>query len=370
LGTPSALTLTNAVGLPLTTGVTGVLPVANGGTGTATPGLIQGSNITITGSWPNQTITASATAATAFSALTGAVNTTAAMVVGTGASLGTSGSGVITATSVPATGVAGVLAIANGGTNSSAAPSSGQIMIAQSGTAFLPETLSGDCTITSGGAITCTKTNGTVFGTFATANAATPPAIGTSSPNTGAFSALTDTALNVAGIVTNTSGGLLGTVASVPVANGGTGDATVTAYAVLTGGTTSTGALQTVAGLGAAGQVLTSNGVAALPTWQSGTSGGETVSFSATPTFSNTLPMSTIALTGNITSFTLAAGLEGQHKTLLFIQGSGPYTVVPPANVLGFFTVGTINAKRNVIELVYSTVAAAWLALSTGSINN
>ena len=37
-----------------------LIPVANGGTGTTTPGLVQGSNITITGTWPNQTIAGSA----------------------------------------------------------------------------------------------------------------------------------------------------------------------------------------------------------------------------------------------------------------------------------------------------------------------
>jgi hypothetical protein len=34
----------------------GVVDIANGGTGTATPSLVAGTNITITGSFPNQTI--------------------------------------------------------------------------------------------------------------------------------------------------------------------------------------------------------------------------------------------------------------------------------------------------------------------------
>jgi hypothetical protein len=59
LGTPSSGTATNLTGLPLSTGVTGLLPVANGGTGTATPALVAGTNVTISGTWPNQTINAS-----------------------------------------------------------------------------------------------------------------------------------------------------------------------------------------------------------------------------------------------------------------------------------------------------------------------
>jgi hypothetical protein len=60
LGTPTSATLTNATGLPLTTGVTGQLPVANGGTGTATPSIVAGTNVTVTGTWPNQTIASTA----------------------------------------------------------------------------------------------------------------------------------------------------------------------------------------------------------------------------------------------------------------------------------------------------------------------
>ena len=56
--------------------------------------------------------------------------------------------------------------------------------------------------------------------------------------------------------------------ALVTVPQGGTGVGSNTAYAVLCGGTTSTGAIQSIASIGTSGQVLTSNGAAALPTMQ------------------------------------------------------------------------------------------------------
>lgn len=59
-----------------------------------------------------------------------------------------------------------------------------------------------------------------------------------------------------------------GVTGTLPVANGGTGNTTFTAYSVVCAGTTSTDPFQNVSGVGTSGQVLTSNGAAALPTWQ------------------------------------------------------------------------------------------------------
>lgn len=71
-----------------------------------------------------------------------------------------------------------------------------------------------------------------------------------------------------------------------------------------------------------------------FPSVKSVLQGSETVPYSATPTFSTTTRSSTIALTGNITNFTFAAGADGQEKTLIFCQDStGNHTVTAPPQV-------------------------------------
>ena len=103
LGTPTALVLSAATGLPLSSGVTGILPVANGGTATATPALVQGTGVTITGTWPNQTINATGTGGTV----------TSVAVSGGTTGLTTSGGPITTSGTIT---LAGTLAVANGGT--------------------------------------------------------------------------------------------------------------------------------------------------------------------------------------------------------------------------------------------------------------
>ncbi len=65
-----------------------------------------------------------------------------------------------------------------------------------------------------------------------------------------------------------TTNNAINTGKPITVAQGGTGDSSLTAYAVLCGGTTSTGNVQSIASVGTTGQALISNGASALPTFQ------------------------------------------------------------------------------------------------------
>lgn len=83
------------------------------------------------------------------------------------------------------------------------------------------------------------------------------------------------------------SGSLAAGFTPVTVPLGGTGNTTFTAYSVLCAGTTATGVFQNVSGVGSGGQVLTSNGAAALPTWQAAGGGTGSTVLLATGTAAN-----------------------------------------------------------------------------------
>jgi hypothetical protein len=90
---------------------------------------------------------------------------------------------------------------------------------------------------------------------------------------------------------------------TLPVANGGTGRATNTAYAVICGGTTTGGVEQSIASVGTTGQVLTSNGASALPTFQSAGGGfpaGTRMSFQQTSAPTGWTKDTTVAINDSI----------------------------------------------------------------------
>jgi hypothetical protein len=177
LGTPSSGTLTNTTGLPLTTGVTGLLPVANGGTGTATPAIVAGTNVTVSGTWPNQTVNSTASSS-------GTV--TSVDVSGGTTGLTTSGGPITSSGTVT---LAGTLAVANGGTSLTTltannvilgngtstplfvAPSSSGNVLTSNGTTWQSTAPAAGGTVTSASVVSANGFAGTV------ATATTTPAI-------------------------------------------------------------------------------------------------------------------------------------------------------------------------------------------------
>ena len=140
-------------------------------------------------------------------------------------------------------------------TNPTCAPTDANCTVSPSAVySFTTNNFSGTGNFT-GGTITGTTITD---GTLSIASGSITSGVDANFSGTGSFASLT--------LTTN----------ALTVGNGGTGVSSFTPYAVLTGGTSLTGALQQVSGLGISGQVLTSNGDGALPTWQDASGGADT----------------------------------------------------------------------------------------------
>lgn len=190
--------------------------------------------------------------------------------------------------------------------------------------------------------------NGKGLITAASGNAVIAPAgtlSGTTLNSTVVLSSLTT-------VGTITSGVWNGTAITVP--NGGTGNTSLTAYAVLTGGTTSTSPVQSIASVGTAGQVLTSNGAGALPTFQtatgtgtvnSGTAGNVAYYATSTNAVSTTAAFTVGAtgpngiIVGTNTNNSAAAGVVGEY-----IDAAAAATNFPASATFGDLTSISLTA--------------------------
>jgi hypothetical protein len=167
----------------------------------------------------------------------------------------------------------------------------------------------------------------------------------------------------------NASGLTLAT--PLTVANGGTGVVTNTAYAVLCGGTTGTGAQQSIAGLGSSGQVLTSNGAGALPTFQAAAGGGgssteqTTTSTGTQNDFSlsatNTLLRCNNASDLTITGFTVGGSAPAAGARVTIVSVGAGHVFFKPQNasstaanrLINFASVGDTPLAAGVGSCIY-----------------
>jgi hypothetical protein len=201
LGTPTAVVLTNATGLPLTTGVTGVLLEANGGTGesTYTNGQL------LIGNAAGGLTKATLTAGTGVTITNGdGTITINAPEVGTVTSVTASAPLASSGGNTPNISLTGTVAIANGGTGLTTTPTNGQLDIGN-GTGFTRSTL------TAGSGIAITNGAGSI--SIAATNSGTVTSVAVSGGTTG----LTTSGGPITGAGTITIAGTLA------VANGGTG---------------------------------------------------------------------------------------------------------------------------------------------------
>lgn len=158
------------------------------------------------------------------------------------------------------------------------------------------------------------------------------------------------------------------------VDHGGNGRSSATAYAVICGGTTSTGAHQSIASVGTSGQVLTSNGAGALPTFQDASGGGltwnEETGTSATMSVNNAY----IANNASLVTLTLPTTAAVGDIVRVVGKGAGGWKIAQNASeIIHYSSVDTTTGtggsldstnQYDSVELVCTVANTEWTYVS------